>query len=100
MAAIDLDVALRLAEIVSIVGGGLIVVIQTARVGGRLEEGNKLQAKRLEALENDVKALNKVITEVAVQQARINNIERDLRELRHGEGFIFPLEASLRGPKP
>lgn len=35
-----------------------------------------------------LKQLNTVLTQIAVQDARINMIEKDIDELRHGQGFI------------
>lgn len=39
-------------------------------------------------LKDDVKALNKVVVEMAVAHTRLDSIENDIRELRHGRGFI------------
>lgn len=32
--------------------------------------------------------LNVILTKIAVQEARLNMIEKDIDELRHGQGFI------------
>jgi hypothetical protein len=46
------------------------------------------------------------LTELAVQKSRLdsqgerlNLMDRRYEELRHGEGFVFPLEAHLGGRK-
>ena len=31
-----------------------------------------------------------VLTKVAVQDERLNRVEEDMRELRHGEGMVIP----------
>lgn len=42
-------------------------------------------------LKAEIKKLSEIVTEQAVQGKRIDRIEEDIRELRHGEGFVFPL---------
>lgn len=39
-------------------------------------------------LKTDVRALNKVVVELAVTDRRLTSVEEDIRELRHGRGFI------------
>ena len=92
---LTLDNIFKILEIISILGGGSFVAWRLGRVGGRIEVANELQAARLEALENDVKALNKIITQVAVQHERINFLEKRVEELRHGEGIVTPLADAL-----
>ena len=92
---LTLDNIFKIIEIISLVGGGGFVVWRVGRVGGRIETSNELQSLRLAALEVDIKALNKVITEVAVQNNRIDMLEKRYEEIRHGEGFVFPLAAKL-----
>jgi hypothetical protein len=43
---------------------------------------------RQDALNDAFSQLTNVLTQVAVQDARIKAIEDDVRELRHGDGFI------------
>jgi len=41
------------------------------------------------------------VTEVAVKSKRLDILERRYEELRHGEGFTFPLATHLRAaPQP
>lgn len=35
-----------------------------------------------------LKQLNTILTQIAVQDTRLNMIEKDIDELRHGQGFI------------
>jgi len=39
-------------------------------------------------LMDSLKQLNTILTQIAVQDARINMIEKDIDELRHRKGFI------------
>lgn len=43
--------------------------------------------------------LGKALTQIAVQQTRLDIIERDLADLKRGEGFVLPLPAGGKGPK-
>ncbi len=36
------------------------------------------------------KQLTEILTRVAVQDERIKSIEDDVKELRHGDGFVLP----------
>ena len=39
--------------------------------------------------------LGDILTQVAVQDTRINRVEEDVRELRHGEGMVIPRQGGL-----
>lgn len=110
-AVLSLDNALKLLEIGSILGAGAIVVFRLGRTSksveesaARFQEGMKMQAVQINSLQDEVKALGKVVTEVAVQNQRIDtqdkrldSHDRRIEELSHGEGFVFPLAAHLHG---
>lgn len=42
-------------------------------------------------LKVEIKKLGDVLTKLAVQESRLDRIEEAIKELRHGEGFVFPL---------
>lgn len=44
--------------------------------------------QNLKVINNSFDKLSDVLTKVAVQDNRINGIEEDIRELKHGKGFI------------
>ena len=48
-------------------------------------------------IKDDVRALNKVVIELAVTDRRLTAAEEDIRELRHGRGFI---REALQGEWP
>ena len=52
------------------------------------------QAQDMEELKNETKKIAGVLTTIAVQDTRINRIEDDLRDLKHGKGFV------TNGPPP
>lgn len=45
-------------------------------------------SKDVTVMKEDIKVLSKSFTELAVVNNRIKNVEEDIRELRHGRGFI------------
>jgi prefoldin subunit 5 len=74
-----------LIQIAVFLGGGLVAFI---KVQGKLE----MLSLRVENLESTSASIGTILQSVAVQSQRLTALEQDLRELRHGEGFI-------RGPR-
>ena len=98
--AITLDAALKIAEIVSIIGGGGLVVYRLGRTSAKIEAAMTLQAAEISELKEDVKVVGRLLTDVAVQKERLDSharrldlLDRRYDELRHGEGFVYPLGA-------
>lgn len=90
-----LDTALKVIEVVSILGGGGLVLIRLGKTTGRVEAAMKLQAEEIADLKGEVKVVNKLLTDVAVQKQRldtmdmrIDTLDRRYDELRHGDGFV------------
>jgi hypothetical protein len=94
---LTLDAILKIGEIISIVGGGGIIVFKVGRVTTRVEEAIKSQADDIADLKADIKVVSKLLTEVAVQKTRLDSMDKRIDELRHGEGFGYPLSAHLKG---
>jgi len=92
----SLDTAFKLIEIVSILGGGGMVAFRLGKNSQVVREAMRQQAAEIAALKDEIKELSKLVTEVAVQSKRLDILERRYDELRHGEGFVFPLAAHMR----
>ena len=98
MSVIDnfsLDNFLRVCEILSILGGGALVAFRlgrtTSRVEASLERQNEIltkQSSEISELKKETKKLGDVLTAIAVQGTRIGRVEEDIRELKHGRGFV------------
>lgn len=106
----SLEIGFKVAEIGSILMGGLMLIRKLGHDSAKLEGKMDSQAARVEAtlaqqnivvgeLKEDIKALNKVITEVAVQTQRLdqmaermNRQDRMIDELRHGQGWVKGLK--------
>ena len=70
-----------LLQIIVFLGGGLIAFV---RVQGKLE----MLSLRVKNLETSSANIGTILQAVAVQSQRLTALEQDLRELRHGKGFI------------
>jgi len=71
----------NLIEIATILLGGITVFLSLKGTVGQLS-GDVVELKA------DIKALNKVVITMAVADQRITVAEKDIRELRHGRGFV------------
>jgi hypothetical protein len=78
----------NLVEIASIIGGGLLVLVKL--------NNNVVSLKvDVSAMQAEITKLGEVLikmavtdTRVAAADSRIANLEQDVREMRHGDGFV------------
>ena len=71
----------NVVEICTIIAGGMVTFV--------LLKATVVQLKaEVTELKTDVRALNKVVIELAVTDRRLIAVEEDIREMRHGRGFI------------
>lgn len=80
----------NIAEIASIIGGGFLVVI---RMGGdiRVMKADMAHLKTtVGALTTAFDRLGNILTQVAVQDARLISVEKRIDELAHGRGYVIP----------
>jgi len=68
-------------QIAIIVGGGFLVLVRMNYAGSSLQ-------KEVTELKADVKKFGAIVTDNAVINNRLQNLEQDVHELRHGEGFV------------
>lgn len=72
----------------SLAGTGVVYAFKS----GRFAESIKNMQKEITALKELAHNITALLTTVAVQKVELENIREDVRELKHGEGFV-------RGPK-
>jgi len=103
-ASIPLETALKIAELLAIVGGGGLVLMRMTRMAARFEFIGEQQSKEISELKLQVVKIGDLMTNVAVQNERldaqakrINLLDQRYEELRHGEGFVYPLGTHLSG---
>lgn len=93
--SLSLDTILKVAEIVAILGGGWAIAYRGGKIITRVEESLKTQNQILEQqsaeivdLKEETKKIAGCLTSIAVQDNRINRLEEDVREMKHGKGFV------------
>ena len=106
------DIVARIVEIVGFLAAALLFIFKGGASAQRLE--NALTALKehfiaqnadIKELQQDFKQIAGVLTQLAVQDTRLNALSDGLRildqryeELRHGEGFVYPIGAHLKPP--
>jgi len=78
----------NIVEISTLIGGGLLIVF---RMGGdiRVMKADMANLKAtVNALTSAFDKLGTILTQVAVQDARLMAMEKRVDELAHGQGFI------------
>lgn len=86
--SMTLDAILKVIEIVSFLGGGGLVFFRLGRVTASVQSAMATQTADISELKQDIKVVSRVLTELAVQKTRLDNIDKRIDELRHGDGWI------------
>lgn len=111
MEGLNINTVLYVAQILAIVGGGAVFLFRTGKSVAAMEQAvNALrdvvinQGNEIKELRSEMKQFGTVLTQMAVQKERLDMIASRLslldsrvEEMRHGEGFVFPL---TRRPPP
>ena len=71
----------NIIEIGSILAGGFTVFLTLRSTVANLKE-------QVGEMQTEIKKLADVITKMAVTDLRLTNVEQDIRELRHGRGWV------------
>lgn len=91
----------NIAEIVSIIGGGFLVLI---RMGGDIRVMKVDMAHMKSTISTLTLAFERVsntLTQVAVQDARLIGLEKRVDELAHGRGYVISRkENNINGEYP
>jgi outer membrane murein-binding lipoprotein Lpp len=94
---IDYTVTLgNLIEIVAIAGGGIGVMMKLSTNVGVLHASVKAIKEDVFGVQAEIKKIGDVLTKQASAEARLDaidvrmgNFDQDLRELRHGDGWVL-----------
>jgi hypothetical protein len=88
----DLSTFLQISQVVAYIVGAVVFILMM-RADIRVLRHDMASMKiRQDALNDAFSQLTTILTKVAVQDTRINAIEEDVRELRHGDGYIVKRE--------
>lgn len=93
--AIDLTITIgNIIEIGSIIGGGLLVLVTLRNTVSNLKND-------MTDMKEEIKKVGQVLVTLAVTTTRLDNVEQDIRELKHGRGFIQPRsDGGINGEYP
>lgn len=84
----ELGAILQIAQIVAYIVTAAVFVIMIKADIKIVKHDLNIMRVRQDSFSESVKQLTLILTSVAVQDNRINAIEEDIRELRHGKGFV------------
>ena len=94
---INIDVLLRIGEIASIIGGGYVIAFRLGIAINSMKESIRAQKNAQEShsteikeLKQEVKKMATILTTLAVQEQRLNQLEKYIDDLRRGRGYIEP----------
>lgn len=92
MSFVTLESILHAFEILSIIGGGIYVSYKVGSATTEIQSAIESQGTMIAELKTETKKIGEVLVTLAITSTRLDNLEADIRELKHGEGFIFPLQ--------
>lgn len=83
---ISVETVLKIAEVLSILGGGGVVAFRLGRTAQRMEASMDLQRAQISELQGEVKGLRSLMTQVALQDQRLTMMDHRIEELRSVRG--------------
>lgn len=84
----------NLIEIGSIIGGGISAVLLLRNTVSNLKND-------MTDMKEEIKKVGQVLVTLAVTTTRLDNAEQDIRDLKHGRGFITPRsDGGINGEYP
>lgn len=94
----DISIVLQVAQLIVIIIGPIIFMAMIKADVKILRNDVVIITKRADNHSEKLNILTDAFTKLAVQDNRIKNLEDDVRELKHGEGFVLPITPVT--PKP
>lgn len=82
---------LQILQILAIIGVGISAWIALRVAQATLSATVTSLSTDIIDIKADLKKFGDVLVTMAVTSKRLDNLEEDVRDLKHGEGFIFPL---------
>lgn len=90
-----LELVFRSIEILAVLSGGVTILLKMGKMMGTFEVIGRQQAQEIADLKDEMKQMNVLITQVAVQKAEMASMQEQISlltrwydELRHGRGFV------------
>lgn len=88
-------VAVGFVQTTAILGGGAIFMLKAGKSAGRIETQLAHHTQSIAELAADLKAIQPILATIAVQKNQIDTLTKWYDELRHGEGYVFPMGTHL-----
>ena len=88
MEHLTLGEMLQIIEIAGLLGGGSLFLIQAGRLAGNQTKITEYLSAEVADLKFEMKEVNKTIAQVAVQNSRLDRLEEDIQDIRHGRGLL------------
>lgn len=86
---IDFTVTMgNIIEIGVIAGGGLVAIVTVKNSVSNLGKDLHHMRSDFDDMKKEIEKVGEVLIKMAVTDQRLLNAETDIRELRHGEGFV------------
>ena len=84
----------NIIEISVIVDGGLLTLVTLRNTVNNLKDD-------MTDMKTEIKKVGEVLVKMAVTQTRLDNVEQDIRDLKHGRGFVVPRsDGGINGEYP
>lgn len=99
---IPMDMTINLSVIIQtlVIGGGGIATVATLKNTVRTLKHDMIASKKetkedIQGIQTEIKKLSEIVTKQATTETRLDamdtrmtGLDKDIRELRHGEGFV------------
>lgn len=82
---------LQATQLLVLIAGGVFIFFKVGRTTGNMEQILVAQAKEITDLKTNMDKFGNALTAIAVQDNRLDRVESDIHELRHGRGFVNPM---------
>lgn len=79
----------NMIEIATIAAGGLIAIVTVKNSVNNLKSDLHNMKSDFTDMKSEIKQVGKVLVELAIAGQRLTNVEQDVRELKHGRGFVL-----------
>lgn len=90
---VSFDATLKIAEVITLLGGGGVLAYRLGRASQRLEAAMEMQRTQITELQQEVKEVGKVLTVVALQDqrldmltSRVDRIDQRTSAMYRGDG--------------
>lgn len=91
----------NIIEIGVLVVGGIVTIGGALVAAGSFKNTVNTLKTDMTDMKAEIKKVGEVLVKMAVTQTRLDNVEQDIRDIKHGRGFIQPRsEGGINGEYP